>query len=89
MFILKLYRKFYILNINNKFSIIDLYDYSISLIRTKSAILLVDDDIEAVLDACQEKIERVIDEFIRNGSGWNFVQFTNICVHAVEYRLVS
>ena len=54
---------------------------------TKTAQFLRDDEVEIAIDRCQEKIEKTIDEFICNGSGWTFVNFTNIRVYVTQYKI--
>jgi hypothetical protein len=54
--------------------------------HTKAAILLTNNDIDNILIQCKDKIASSIDEFKRGGSGWIFIKFVNICLHAVEYR---
>ena len=54
---------------------------------TKTTKFLSDDEVEPVIDRYREKIEKAIDEFVCNDSGWTFVNFTNISVHVTRYTI--
>ena len=54
--------------------------------KTKTTKLLQGDDLSETVESCKEKILKSLDEFLRRGSGWIFLRFSNICIHATEYR---